>query len=329
MEPDLKTYRVLVTPTTFGLYDTRLCQELESAVGEVIYNPRGRPLTSEELRQQLPGCDGLIAGLDCVDCAALESADRLKVIARYGVGVDNVDLNAAGRKNITVTNTPTANSVSVAELTIGLLLSLARSIPQSSASVRDGKWPRLQGKVLAGKVIGLIGFGSVGKEVARRLQPWQATILAYDPFGDKSLALALDVQLAELEEVIGEADFLLLHAPLLAETRQMVNADFLSRTKPGACIVNAARGELIDEQALLAALDSGRLGGAALDVYCQEPPSANSPLRHHPRLIATPHCGAHTDGAADGMGWQSLRDCIAVLRGQAPLHPVLTQGAPA
>jgi D-3-phosphoglycerate dehydrogenase len=329
MGPDLKTCRVLVTPTTFGLYDKRLCQELESTVGEVIYNRRGRPLTSDELRQQLPGCDGLIAGLDRIDYAALESADRLKVIARYGVGVDNVDLGAAAKKKITVTNTPTANSVSVAELTIGLLLSLARSIPQSSASVRDGKWPRLHGKVLAGKVIGLIGFGSVGREVARRLQPWQATILAFDPFADKKLAFSLDVSLVEIEELLREADFLSLHAPLMADTRHMVNADFLSRMKRGACVVNAARGELIDEAAILAALDSGQLGGAALDVYTHEPPPEDSPLRCHPRLIATPHCGAHTDGAADGMGWQSLRDCISVLRGEAPLYPVPTQGASA
>ena len=324
MDRNLKKYRVLVTPTTFGLYDKGLRQELEAAVGEVIYNQLGRPLTSQEMQDQLPGCDGLIAGLDRIDRAALESADRLKVIARYGVGVDNVDLETAAKKKITVTNTPNANTVSVAELTIGLLLSLARSIPDATASVREGRWQRLHGKVLAGKVIGLIGFGSVGKEVARRLQPWQSTLLACDPFADTSLAHALNVRLVELDELIREADFVSLHAPLLAETRHIVNRNFLSRMKPGACIVNTARGELIDEPALLAALNSGHLGGAALDVYAQEPPAADSPLRRNPRLIATPHCGAHTDGAADGMGWQSLRDCIAVLRGEAPLHPVLT-----
>jgi D-3-phosphoglycerate dehydrogenase / 2-oxoglutarate reductase len=327
MERDLKQFRVLVTPTTFGLYDKRLCQELEAAVGEVIYNQRGRPLASIELQELLPGCDGFIAGLDKVDGTALESADRLKVIARYGVGVDNVDLEAAARKKIVVTNTPHANAVSVAELTIGLLLSLARSIPEAAESVREGKWPRLHGRVLEGKVIGLIGFGSVGKAVARRLQPWQLTILACDPFGDKATAQSLDVRLVEMEELIHEADFVSLHTPLLAETRRMVNADFLSRMKRGACLINTARGELVDESALLEALDSGQLGGAALDVYEHEPPAAESPLRRHPRLIATPHCGAHTDGAADGMGRQSLRDCIAVLRGENPLHPVVRGAA--
>ena len=329
MDQDLKKCRVLVTPTTFGSYDKRLCQELEAAVGEVIYNRRGRPLTSDELKELLPGCDGFIAGLDRVDSAALESADRLEVIARYGVGVDNVDLETAAKKGITVTNTPHANAVSVAELTIGLLLSLARSIPEATASVRDGKWPRLHGRCLEGKVIGLVGFGSVGREVARRLQLWHATLLAYDPFGEESVAQSLNARLVGLQELIGEADFVSLHAPVLAGTRRMVNADFLSSMKRGACLVNTARGELVDEEALLAALDSGQLAGAALDVYAQEPPATDSPLRRHPRVIATPHCGAPTDGAADGMGWESLRDCMAVLRGETPLHPVLARGVKA
>jgi D-3-phosphoglycerate dehydrogenase len=327
MQQDLKKYRVLVTPTTFGLYDKRLRQELEAAVGEVIYNERGRPLASSELQELLPGCDGFIAGLDRVDSTALESADRLKVIARYGVGVDNVDLETAARKKITVTNTPHANAVSVAELTIGLLLSLARSIPEAAESVREGKWPRLHGRVLESKVIGLIGFGSVGRAVAQRLQPWQLTLLAFDPFGDKAVAQSSDVRLVEMEELIREADFVSLHAPLLAGTRRMVDADFLSRMKRGACLINTARGELVDQDALLSALDSGQVGGAALDVYEHEPPPADSPLRRHPRLIATPHCGAHTDGAADGMGRQSLQDCIAVLRGESPLHPVIRGAA--
>jgi len=326
MEPELKKCRVLVTPTTFGSYDNQLCLELEAAVGEVIYNDRGRPLTSEELKELLPGCDGFIAGLDRVDGAALESADRLEVIARYGVGVDNVDLETAAKRGVTVTNTPHANAVSVAELTIGLLIALARSIPEADALVRDGKWPRLCGKSLEGKVIGLVGFGSVGREVARRLQSWQSALLAYDPFGDEVLARSLNVRLVGLEEVIREADFLSLHVPLTAETRRIVNADFLSRMKRGAYLVNTARGELVDEEALLAALDSGQLGGAASDVYAQEPPAPDSRLRRHPHLITTPHCGAHTDGAANGMGRESLRDCIAVLRGESPLHPVLTQG---
>jgi len=306
------------------MYDKRLRQELETTVAEVIYNERGRRLASNELRELLPGCDGFIAGLDLVDGAALESADRLKVIARYGVGVDNIDLKTAAKKKITVTNTPYANAVSVAELTIGLLLSLARSIPEAATCVRDGGWPPLHGQVLAGKTIGLIGFGTVGREVAKRLQSWDVQILACDPFVDEDLAHLLDVRLVDLKELITTADFVSVHVPLLSETRHLVNADFLTRMKWGAYLINTARGEILDEQALLAALDSGQLAGAALDVFTDEPPPIDCPLRRHPRLIATPHCAAHTDGAADGMGWQSLRDCIAVLRGEEPIYPVRT-----
>jgi D-3-phosphoglycerate dehydrogenase len=327
MQADLKRCRVLVTPTTFGLYDKRLRQELEAIVGEVIYNQRGRPLASSELQEMLPGCHGFIAGLDRVDGTALESADQLKVIARYGAGIDNIDLETAARKKITITNTPHANAVSVAELAIALLLSLARSIPEATASVRRGDWPRLQGKLLEGKTIGLIGFGCVGKEVARRLQNWGSTLLAYDPFSNKDIATSLDVRLVHLDELVRNADFVSLHVPLLAETRHIVNAEFLGRMKRGAYLVNTARGEIVEESAMLEALDSGQLGGAAVDVYTKEPPPADSLLRGHPRLIATPHCGAHTDGAADGMGWQSFRDCVAVLRGEDPIHPVLMRGA--
>lgn len=319
---DLRHCRVLVTPTSFGRHDKRLCQELESMVGKVVYNDRGRPLDSGELQELLPGCDGFIAGLDCIDNAALASADRLRVIARYGVGVDNIDLDAAAKRKITVTNTPHANATSVAELTIALLLALARSIPETVEAVREGEWPRLHGKVLEGKVFGLIGFGTVGKAVARRLQAWQLTLLACDPLGDATAAESLGVRLVKMDELIRESDFISLHAPLLAETRCMVNPDFFARVKPGAFLINTARGGIVDEGALLQALDSGQLGGAALDVYQKEPPPADSPLRRHPKVIAMPHCAAHTDGAADRMGRQSLHDCLAVLRGETPLYPV-------
>ena len=167
---DLKSCRVLVTPTSYGKNDPQLRSEIEAAVGEVIYNPYERPLTSTEVGSLLPGCDGYIAGLDYIDRAAMDSADRLRIIARYGIGVDRVDLAAAAEKSIVVTNTPFANSVSVAELTIGMLLSLARSIPTLTAETRRGGWSRVAGVTLAGKTVGLVGLGSVGKQVALRLR---------------------------------------------------------------------------------------------------------------------------------------------------------------
>lgn len=319
---DLKSCRVLVTPTSYAQSDPRLRTELEEAVGQVIYNERGRAFSSQELQELLPGCDGFIAGLDQIDRAALAAADRLKVIARYGVGIDNVDLQAAAEKGIVVTNTPSANSVSVAELTVGLLLALARDIPALAAETRAGRWPRRTGLTLQGKTVGLLGLGAIGREVAIRLRAFGCTVIAHDPAGDAAFAAAHGVLLASLPEVLARADFLSLHVPLLPATRGMVDAAFLAQMKPGAFLINTARGELVDETALLHALQSGHLRGAALDVFAVEPPT-DSPLLALPQVIAVPHCGAHTDGAMSAMGWAALRACLAVLRGEKPEHRVV------
>lgn len=323
MKADLKTLRVLVTPTSFAKNDPSLRAALEEQVGEVIYNTSGKPLSAADLMQIIPGVDGYIAGLDSITAEVIAAADRLKVIARYGVGVDAVDLEAARRRGIVVTNTPGANAASVAELTLGLILALARDIPLAASSTRQGEWLRLQGIALGGKTIGLIGFGAIGREVARLLSGFDCTLLAYDPLVSASQASAFKARLVSREEVISQADFLSLHCPVTEETRQMVNSAFLAAMKPGAFLINTARGELVNEEALLEALDSGKLRGAALDVFASEPPPKDSPLLSHPRLIATPHIGAHTDGAANAMGWMALNDCLAVLRGEQPRFRVI------
>jgi D-3-phosphoglycerate dehydrogenase len=313
---------VLVTPTSFGRGDPRLRAELEASVGEVIYNSTGRPLTSPEVAALLPGCDGYIAGLDTIDAAALAAADRLKVIARYGAGVDNVDLEAARRKGIVVTNTPGANAASVAELTIGLMLALLRSIPCAHERTRAGEWPRLEGLSLEGRTVGLLGLGAVGKQVARRLQGFDCTVLAHDPQPDEAFAREHGVALCSRDELIAASDLLSLHLPLLPATKGLVDAAFLSRMKRGACLINTARGELVDEEALAAALRAGHLRGAALDTFAQEPPNRDNPLLALPQVIVTPHMGAHSDSAMRAMGWAALRECLAVLRGEEPRHRV-------
>ena len=320
---ELRRRCILVTPTSYGKDEPRLRTELEAAVGKVIYNPTGRPLSSAALCELLPGCDGFIAGLDAIDRAAIEAADRLKVIARYGAGIDRIDLDAARERGIVVTNTPNANTVSVAELAIGLMLALARSIPAADAATKAGQWPRLNGVALEGKVVGLIGLGAIGRQVARRLQGWDCRVIAHDPAADVAFAASHGVALASPDEVIAQADFLSLHVPALPATRGMVNAAFLGKIKPGAFLVNTARGELIDEEALAAALSSGRLAGAALDAFSSEPPDPASPLLAAPNVIATPHTGAHTDSATNAMGWGALNDCLAVLRGDTPAHRVV------
>jgi phosphoglycerate dehydrogenase-like enzyme len=204
---NLKECRLLVSPTSYGKNDSRLKTELEAQVGEVIYNPTGKPLTSAEVAQLFPGIDGYIAGLDGIDANALKTADRLKVIARYGVGFDNVDLAAAREKGIVVTNTPGANSVSVAELAIGLLLALARQIPEAVNAVHQGKWPRYLGVSLEGKTVGILGLGAIGKQLARRLTGFDCKILAFDPFADTAFAKDNHIELATMEEVIESQNF--------------------------------------------------------------------------------------------------------------------------
>ena len=319
---NLKECRLLVTPTSYGKNDPRLKTQLEEQVGEVIYNPTGKPLTSAELAQLLPGIDGYIAGLDGIDAQALLAADRLKVIARYGVGVDKVDLVAAREKGIVVTNTPGANSVSVAELALGLMLALARQIPEAADAVHQGKWPRYSGLSLEGKTIGIVGLGAIGKQLARRLAGFDCRILAHDPFADAAFARDNHVELAELNKVVEEADFITLHLPLLPETRGLVNDAFLNRMKKGAFLINTSRGEVLDEEALLRALQSGHLKGAGLDAFAVEPPDPKNPLLALPQVIATPHLGAQTDGATSNMGWFAMRDCLAVLQNKEPVYRI-------
>jgi D-3-phosphoglycerate dehydrogenase len=319
---NLKECRLLVTPTSYGKNDPRLKTELEAQVGEVIYNPTGKPLTSTEVAQLLPGVDGYIAGLDAIDANALKMADKLKVIARYGVGFDNVDLNASKEKGVVVTNTPGANSVSVAELALGLILALARQIPEAVDAVHQGRWPRYSGVSLEGKTIGILGLGAIGKQLARRLAGFDCRIIAFDPFADLKFATSNHIEMADMEEVIKQADFLSLHLPLLPETRGLVNESFLSKMKKGSFLINTSRGEAIDETALFNALQSGHIKGAGLDAFTVEPPDAQNPLLSLPQVIATPHLGAQTDGATSNMGWLAMKDCLAVLKGENPSYRV-------
>jgi D-3-phosphoglycerate dehydrogenase len=319
---NLKECRLLVTPTSYGKNDPRLKTELEAQVAEVIYNPTGKPLVSAEVERLLPGIDGYIAGLDSIDANALRAADRLKVISRYGVGFDNVDLNAARSKSIVVTNTPGANSVSVAELALGLILALARQIPEAVDAVHQGRWPRYAGISLEGKTIGILGLGAIGKQLARRLGGFDCKLLAFDPYADESFAKDNHVELTSMENVIRQSDFISLHLPLLPETRNLVNTTFLSQMKPGSFLVNTSRGEVVNEAALFEALQSGHLRGAGLDAFTMEPPDSHNPLLSMPQVIATPHLGAQTDGATSNMGWFAMRDCLAVLNNEAPLYRV-------
>ncbi|MEM6281691.1 MAG: phosphoglycerate dehydrogenase [Chloroflexota bacterium] len=321
MKP-LNECHVLVTPTSYGRNDDALKTRLESLVGEVTYNTTGKPLTSEDLQAILPGVDGYIAGLDVIDDAALAIADQLQVVARYGVGYSNVNLDAAKAKGIVVTNTPAANAKSVAELTIALLMNLMRPVIDAANDTRKGGWMRTTGVSVDGKTVGLIGLGAIGREVARRLQGFDCKIIAFDVTYDNAFIEQYNIQTASIDELLPVSDVVSMHVPVLDATRNMVDEAFVGKMKAGSYLINTARGELIDEDALLSALERGHIKGAAMDAFQTEPPGAAHPLLQMPQVIPTPHMGAHTDGASNMMGWMAFDNCIAVLKGENPLHPV-------
>ncbi|MDA1272879.1 MAG: phosphoglycerate dehydrogenase [Verrucomicrobia bacterium] len=234
----------------------------------------------------------------------LESAPNLRVVGRAGVGVDNVDVEAATERGIVVMNTPSGNTISTAELTFSMLMALARKIPQAHLSMKAGEWNRkaFQGVELYNKTLGILGMGRIGSEVARRAIAFGMRVLAYDPYLALSRAKALQVELVELDELYPRSDFITVHMPMGDETRGMINAAAFAKMKQGARVLNCARGGIINEGDLLEAIKSGRIAGAALDVYEVEPPPAGFALRDLPQVIMTPHLGASTEEAQENVG---------------------------
>ena len=270
-----------------------------------------------DLAEMIGGYDALIVrSATKVTRELIERAERLKVIGRAGVGVDNVDLDAATERGIIVANAPQSTVISAAEHTIGLLLALSRNIPQAHAALKEGRWERSRygGLELAGKTLGLVGFGRIGQQVARRASGLEMRVLAYDPHVAPDRFKALGVERAtSLDEVLAEADFLSLHVSLTAETRGMIGADELAKAKPGVRLVNAARGELVDEAALAEAVRSGQVAGAALDVFSAEPYSGE--LLELDTVIVTPHLAASTAEAQDRAGVIVAEQVAAALDG--------------
>ena len=235
----------------------------------------------------------------------IEAAPKLRVVGRAGVGVDNIDVEAATQHGVVVMNTPGGNTISTAELTFAMLLSLARKVPQAHGSMASGKWDRkqFQGTEIFGKTLGILGMGRIGGEVAKRALAFGMRVIAYDPFMSEARAKSLGVELAdELDAVYKDADFITVHMPVTDQTRGMLNALAFSKMKPRVCIVNCARGEIIVENDLIAALDSGKVAAVALDVYATEPLPDNHPFRKHPAITLTPHLGASTKEAQEKCG---------------------------
>ena len=321
---DLAACVVLVTPRSFGRSDPDMRAELERAVGTVRYNTRGRPLHADELRAEIADVDGLIAGLDEIDATVFAAAPHLRVVCRYGVGTSNVDLAAAATQRVVVTNTPSANADSVAELTVGFMFALARALPQAVRASYDGRWSSMEGTQIAGKTVSLLGFGRIGQAVAWRARALGCTVLANDPGVTEEFVTAQGVRMVSRDEAIGTADFLSLHLPVTPETRDLVNRELLSKLPSRAFLINTARGELVVEEDLVAALEAGCLRGAALDVLRQEPPPADHQLLRRADVLITPHVGAHTAEATTAMGRMAMHDLLAVLAGETARFPVNT-----
>jgi D-3-phosphoglycerate dehydrogenase / 2-oxoglutarate reductase len=273
----------------------------------------------DELRTLLPRFDAVIVrSRTRVAGGALNDAARLRVIARAGVGVDNIDVDAATRRGILVLNTPESSTTAAAEHTFAMMLALARHVPAASLALARGEWARERflGTELAGKTLGVVGLGKVGSEVARRALVFGMRVLAADPYVSEERARRLGVELAAWPDILAAVDVLTLHVPLGPDTRALLGPDELARMKPGALLINCARGGLVDEDALRAALDRGQLAGAALDVFAKEPPDAANPLVRHPGIVATPHLGGSTVEAQRSIALEVADQVLAALRGE-------------
>ena len=279
---------------------------------ELDLRPPTHQYKAEQLREMIADYDGVVLGLDACDASVLERADKLRVISRFGVGVDAIDLAAAAAKGIAVTNTPGANLLGVSELTLGLLFSLARHLPRVAMAAKNGEWLRPMGWELSGRTLGIIGFGAIGRDVGKKAVALGMNVLAYDPFWKGEIA---GVERVTLERLIAESDVISLHCTLTPETANLINAERIAAMKNGAYVINAARGELVDEDALSAALKAGKLGGAAADVFRVEPP-ADNPLLTLDNFIALPHLGSTTQESVKRMGMMAAQNLLAVLRGE-------------
>ena len=295
-------------------------QPLRDAGFEVEKRTR---LGAPELRDALAGCVGLVVRSETkVTSDLMDAATTLRVVGRAGVGVDNIDVPAATARGVVVMNAPDGNTITTAEHTVALLIALARRVPQANSSLKSGKWDRKSfiGVELQGKTLGVVGMGRIGRTVALRARAFGMRIVAFDPFIAAEQARDLEIELAPLDQVFAEADFLTVHTPLTAETRGIVGKDAFAKMKPGVRVINCARGGLVDEAALYDAIKSGVVAGAALDVFVEEPPPADHPLLSLDEVIVTPHLGASTTEAQEGVAFtvaEQMRDYLltGALRG--------------
>ena len=316
-------HRVLVTPNHVGAALPERQAELDAAGVELVHPSMSRPtLNEQELLDLLPGCIAAIAMPDAYTARVLASASPvLRLIARCGVGYDSIDLEAATRAGVWVTTTVGANHDAVADYTLGLILCLLRRLVETATQTRSGLWQRVQGRELRGKTLGVVGTGRVGREVVARAKAFGMAVVASDLYPDDAWAALQGVNYLSLPALLAASDVITLHAPATPETRRLLNRETLALCKPGCYVVNTARGDLIDEPALLEALQSGQVAGAALDVFAEEPPR-NRALADHPRVLPFSHSAGGTVEAHFRSANLAIDEVLRVVRGERPRFPV-------
>jgi D-3-phosphoglycerate dehydrogenase len=308
--------KILITPKSFGTYKSKAYPLFEARGYQIIENTFGRSLTeSEIINYACKEVVGIIVGVDHLTASVLEKCTDLRAISKYGVGMDNIDLNKTKELGIKVSNAAGTNSISVAELTIGLIFTLSRKIHVATVSVKSGSWNRIIGSELTHKKLGLVGGGQIGKEVAIRAKGLQMDVTIYDPFftDDTFLSKYQISRCNQINDLFQESDFISLHVPLSEETRGLINSQSLKLFKPTTFLINTSRGELVDEEALYAALRNNEIAGAAQDVFSIEPPAPDEKLLKLDNFVLTPHIGAFTQEAVEKMVMVSTQNLLEML----------------
>jgi D-3-phosphoglycerate dehydrogenase len=312
------TFKVLSTSPSFGYFAKEPLEFMKQRGYEWDLLEQGKKISQEELTDRIRGADAIVVGMEeTISNSVLQAAEKLKIITKHGAGVDNIDIPAATKRGIPVVSAAGANSDAVADLTIGLFLALARTIPLADRSVKQGKWPRLVGVQMNEKVLGIIGLGKIGKKVAKRATGFDMKVLIYDIFQDEAFAKQWGFTYVPLAELLKQADFISIHIPLNASTRHLIGARELQLMKKNALLVNVSRGSIVDEDALCQALKEGRIRGAALDVFAKEP-LGESPLLKLDNFISTPHMAGYTQEALIETGMVCVRAIADVLEGRRP-----------
>jgi D-3-phosphoglycerate dehydrogenase len=300
---------ILVTPRSFGKTNPELFDRLRDAGLTVARNNTGGILSADQMREMLASCEGVILGVDPMNAEVLAAAPRLRAIAKYGVGLDNIDLNRCKQRGIAVSRTTGANSNAVADYAFALILAVARKMAAIDRRCRAGDWGKITGADVYGKTLGIVGLGAVGKCVVRRARGFDMRILASDIVWDDPYAETMGIERVDIETLCREADIITLHTELTEDTRAMINAKRLSVMKTSAIVINTARGGLIDEGALLAALRGGRIYGAGLDVFEEEPPT-EAAWRGLETVVMGSHCASSTLGATEAMGRMAVDNLL-------------------